>query len=135
MAFKLSFTPAFSAVDAPPERKLCNENSLSMATAVTTQRKVIYLGLVYDSRTSVFLSVLCWYFLWLVIDLIMNSSEFSFIFAVWRYLWNIAAGHNFELPLSILLTTYSFTISKMETKFNFKVYLRDANSKSFYLFI
>ena len=59
MAFKLSFTPAFSAVDAPPERKQCNENSLSMATAVTTQRKVIYLGLVYDSRTSVFLSVLC----------------------------------------------------------------------------
>ena len=36
----LTFTPAFAAADAPPERKLCYENSsLSMATAVTTERK------------------------------------------------------------------------------------------------
>ena len=36
----LTFTPAFAAANAPPGRKLCNENSsLSMPTAVTTERK------------------------------------------------------------------------------------------------
>ena len=34
----LTSTPAFAAVDAPPERKLCNENSLSMPTAVKRER-------------------------------------------------------------------------------------------------
>ena len=42
----LIFTPAFAAADAPPERKLGNENSsLSMPTAVTMERKS-YLALV-----------------------------------------------------------------------------------------
>ena len=115
----LSFTPAFAAADAPPERKLCNENSsLSMSTAITTSRKSS-LGFVYGSGTFFFLSVLYWWFLWLVIDLNMNYSEFSFIFAMWRYLCNVAIGYNSELPLSILLTMYSFTISKMESKIDF----------------
>ena len=36
----LTFTPAFAAADAPPERKLCYENSsLSMPTAVTLEKK------------------------------------------------------------------------------------------------
>ena len=51
--------PAFAAVDAPHEHKLCHENSsLSMLFAVTTSRKS-YLALVYDSGTFFFLSVLC----------------------------------------------------------------------------
>ena len=36
-----------------------------------------------------------------------------------KYLCNIATGHNFELPLAIKLTAYSFTISKMESKIGF----------------
>ena len=78
----LLFTPAFAAADAPPERQLYNENSpLSMPTAVTTARKSS-LSLVYHSGRFFFLSVLCWWFSWLVTDLNMNSSEFSFIFAM-----------------------------------------------------
>ena len=52
----LTFTPAFAASDASPERKLCNENSsLSMPTAVTTARKSP-LAFVYDSGAFFFLS-------------------------------------------------------------------------------
>ena len=51
----LTFTPAFAAADAPPERKLCYENSsLSMPTAVKTERKSS-LALVKDSGTFSFL--------------------------------------------------------------------------------
>ena len=55
----MSFTPAFAAADAPPERKLSIANSsLSMPTAVTMARKSS-LALVNDSGTFFFLSTLC----------------------------------------------------------------------------
>ena len=60
----LTFTPAFAATNAPPERKLCNENSRSCIR-----------------QWNIFLS--------------------QYPVLMLRYLYNVATGHNSELPLAI----------------------------------
>ena len=135
----LSFTPAFPAADTPPERKLCNENSsLSMHTVSFDVKEkfsqsCLWQWNIFYSQCPVLV------ILWLVIDLNINSLEFPFIFAMWRYLCNVTTGHNSELPLlSILLSTYSFTISKMESKNDFilkSIYVMLIPNRFIYLFI
>ena len=123
MAFKQSIV--HSCIQRPMhllECKLCHENSsLSMPAAVTTSRKSS-LALVYDSGTFFFFSVLCWWFLWLVIDLNMNSSEFSFIFAMLRYLCNVATGHNSEFALATYIQLPFLYISILLFSINIFIY-------------
>ena len=115
----LSSTPAFAAADVPPERNLCNENSsLSMTTAVMTTRKKLSRSCIWQwnillSQCRVFIIFMTSYW-----------SEYEFFgiliyscyvkISLWRRYWT-----QFRIAPCYKLTTYSFTISKMESKIGF----------------